>query len=227
MSLATPVWTSLMVYYVEGDRGHLMTEVAFKAQSARAARGNAVSFPLPWEDMLTSMSQASTTPGELELPHDPKIICALVRLHLKCNDADLSKYVEQVKIRAHVVMHLIMQLVVRQHPYFARIAHSSELELHQKLQARFVQLYPEARSRLRDFADEGFVPAEIMEEIETFRKRKQRESSRIYEKNATPAEGFAEWDQAIMGIRPAAVIEERTSSSSQEAHFSRSIKEYT
>ena len=33
MAAATPVWTSLMAFYVEGDKGHLMNNQARRAQT--------------------------------------------------------------------------------------------------------------------------------------------------------------------------------------------------
>ena len=43
MAAVLPYWTCMIVYYVEADRGHLMTEVLKDAQHRTAVRGHAVS----------------------------------------------------------------------------------------------------------------------------------------------------------------------------------------
>ncbi len=43
MAVVLPFWTSMIVYYVEGDRGHLMHEKIGSQQNRWAMRGNCLS----------------------------------------------------------------------------------------------------------------------------------------------------------------------------------------
>ena len=47
----------MIVYYVEGDRGHLMNEVLKENQHRAAVRGQAFSFIMPWDEIVKSLHQ--------------------------------------------------------------------------------------------------------------------------------------------------------------------------
>ena len=66
MAAVIPCWTSMIVYYVEGDHGHTMTEHVGKASYRTAVRGHCYSFIMPWEDIVRSMN-ACTTDGDLDI----------------------------------------------------------------------------------------------------------------------------------------------------------------
>ena len=57
MAGVLPYWTCMIVYYVEADRGHLMNEVLKENQPRTAARGQAFTFLMPWEDIVKSLDQ--------------------------------------------------------------------------------------------------------------------------------------------------------------------------
>ncbi len=46
--VASPIWTTMIVYYIEADKGHLMNEAVQQPQHRHASRGNAFSFHMPW-----------------------------------------------------------------------------------------------------------------------------------------------------------------------------------
>ena len=52
---ASPLFTALMMYYVEGDKGHMLNVRQHKPQRAYACRGNVFSFHLPWEDIAKQL----------------------------------------------------------------------------------------------------------------------------------------------------------------------------
>ncbi len=58
-AVAMPLWTILMIYYVEGDKGHLREEDTMDQKRRTGARGNAVSYHLPWEVILGQLGQSS------------------------------------------------------------------------------------------------------------------------------------------------------------------------
>ena len=60
-TIACPIFTGLITYYVEGDkneRGHLMEEAVGSPQRAYAVRGNCFSFLLPWGTVMGKLSSA-------------------------------------------------------------------------------------------------------------------------------------------------------------------------
>ena len=54
-AVVMPCWTNMLVYYVEGDHGHLMGEQLGHATFRTVVRGNCISFQMPWEDILESL----------------------------------------------------------------------------------------------------------------------------------------------------------------------------
>ena len=52
---ACPVWTSVVSYYIEEDRGHLMEEELRRSDFRVAVRGNVSSFSMPWEEIYGSL----------------------------------------------------------------------------------------------------------------------------------------------------------------------------
>ena len=44
VAVYVPLWTTMIVYYIQEDRGHFTSEALHRAQHARAARGDACQF---------------------------------------------------------------------------------------------------------------------------------------------------------------------------------------
>ena len=78
MAAVLPYWTCMIVYYVEADKGHLMTEVLKDAQHRTAVRGHAFTFVMPWEQIIKSLHQRVKS-----VPRDPECLKYMMRLHLK------------------------------------------------------------------------------------------------------------------------------------------------
>ena len=53
---ACPVWTSVVSFYIEEDRGHLMEEELHRSDFRVAVRGNVSSFSMPWEEIYGMQS---------------------------------------------------------------------------------------------------------------------------------------------------------------------------
>ena len=102
---ACPCWTTLMVFYLEEDEGHLMREEMFQKQHRTGARGNAFSMHMPWEDiirsLLTTQSRIdlSKKPSEQPLPWSEDVLAQMVRVQLKVASEDATKHISQVKLR--------------------------------------------------------------------------------------------------------------------------------
>ena len=71
-AIVNPCWTNIMVYYVEGDHGHLMGEELGKQQFRTVVRGNCISFQMPWEDILESLKHncGADMPGWKPIPNE-------------------------------------------------------------------------------------------------------------------------------------------------------------
>ena len=51
-AIVSPCLTTMIVYCVEGDRGHLMNEEVGQQQFRTVVRGSCCSFRMPWEDII-------------------------------------------------------------------------------------------------------------------------------------------------------------------------------
>ena len=51
----SPLFTALITYYVEGNKGHMLNVRQHKPQRAYAIRGNVYSFHMPWEDIAAKL----------------------------------------------------------------------------------------------------------------------------------------------------------------------------
>ena len=66
MAAVLQYWTCMIVYYVEGDQGHLMNEVLKESKSRNAVRGQAFSLIMPLGDVVRSLHQRVKP-----IPRDP------------------------------------------------------------------------------------------------------------------------------------------------------------
>ncbi|CAK9039941.1 unnamed protein product [Durusdinium trenchii] len=115
---ASPVWTSVVTYYVEADRGHLVEETLHRAEHRSAVRGNVSSFSLPWEEVLQAFApQANTSMPWTNLPQKPKVLQALVKITVKgMRHNEAIEWVAGARIRPWVVVALLQHLIDLQHP---------------------------------------------------------------------------------------------------------------
>ena len=69
---ACPIFTALICYYVEGDRGHSMNVQQHLPDRGYAVRGNVYSFAMPWEQIIQNMEKVLQGEDVSYLPHSPK-----------------------------------------------------------------------------------------------------------------------------------------------------------
>ena len=77
-----PCWTSMIVYYVEGDRGHLMNEEVGQQKYRTVVRGSCISYLMPWEDILRQLMAHGKDKSAYSLPRPQE---ALKCLHVFMN----------------------------------------------------------------------------------------------------------------------------------------------
>ena len=81
---ASPVWTSVINYYLEADRGNLIEEHLHRPEHRTAIRGNVSSFSIPWEEVLAALAPETRQNASWEkLPHPPHVLQAIVKVNVK------------------------------------------------------------------------------------------------------------------------------------------------
>ena len=83
LAAVLPVWTHMVVYYIEGDYGHTMKEPVAKKEYRTAVRGHCFSLIMPWEDIMKCLDGMMSDAELSCLPWGPECLKYLVRLQLK------------------------------------------------------------------------------------------------------------------------------------------------
>ncbi len=139
MAAILPCWTSMIVYYVEGDYGHLMRESVGQATYRTAVRGHCYSFIMPWEDIVRSMNACMSDADLRSLPREEDCLKYLLRLHLKVAGKDFHQHLKQVHLRPFVLVELLHELIEKQHVCFTRKGSAEELK--QRMAAAVAQVF--------------------------------------------------------------------------------------
>ena len=177
---ASPLFTALVTFYVEGDFGHVLSEPLHKADHGIAVRGNIASFAMPWEQMYGSMIEALASGNSCKLPHEPEVLARLVQFHLKVGtEKEITSWVPATRLRPFVVLKLLNHLLDRQHPCCA----GKDVE---SLRANFVkrlnELYPETESHLSEAERQGAVPEAVAKAMQEMQKARVSAAPVLLEK---------------------------------------------
>ena len=211
MAVVLPFWTSLVVYYVEGDRGHLLNEQVGAQRSRWAVRGNCFSYNMPWEDILSSLGKA-VKDEELQTPLPQEVLVHIVRLNLKIGNEKWADKVKPLKLRAHVVLRLAEVLIDTKHPAY-RKSSVSAVELKARFQRLLQERYPDPDGdALPEEEREGLVPAAIAaaaEESLLHHTAGRRPLAKA--KHATPDAAPTGLESAFDAARPSRIVGERSS----------------
>ena len=142
MVCASPCVTTLMCFSLEkkyrSDRA--WDEKAWMNRHRLAARGNATSFPLAWEDLVEQLQGLETRLQVSGLPRSGQELAEVVNVMIKSNDGSreekgegLRDILHQASVRRHVVVGLIQEAVRRQHPAYKSVEMERVLEKAQSL----------------------------------------------------------------------------------------------
>jgi hypothetical protein len=152
---ASPVLTCLISYYIEGDRGHLMDEQVFQRTDPLVVRGNAFSFQMPWEKIIDELKTLLEDDNSWKtLPHDEGILAKVVLFNLRIgNVTDLSKWLPAARIRPHVVLKLMCNVIDRKYHLCtgSRVAQQIKEQIREQLEAKF----PEREAHLPEDQRQG------------------------------------------------------------------------
>ena len=231
---AQPAWTTMMCFYIEGDRGHLLEETMFQSSFMSVVRGNVFSYHMQWEKIIDSLNRTTSDEKLALLPHDPEHLAHMVQLHLKIGSIDMAKHIREIKVRAHVVLALGYDLIKAGHAAYIKLRNSEKLKdfsarmraAQEALKRRVQQRYPTLGTP-EDI--DGVVPPAVLRKIEEVQKNQRHTTILTQHKHATPAEAAAPYQEVFTGIRPQSIIEERTSDAGMDVAAQRTevLRRYT
>ena len=196
MICASPCVTTLICMSMEArhrSEGTTLDEKAHCARHRLGARGNALTFPLPWEDVLRNLqahdaqAEAARNPpqegpgdeaneGPAQLPRAGQDLASTVRVLLKTNqtgkasDAEIKTLLRQATVRREVVVQLILDMKKSGHPSF-----------------QHCQEGPVRRAAAR-LPQEG-VPPEVLKVINDVNEEDETGHKLQSQKAATPSDG--------------------------------------
>ena len=220
---AQPAWTTMMCFYIEGDKGHLMEETMFQSSFMSVVRGNVFSYHMPWEKIIGFLERTTSDDQLALLPHDPEHLAHMVQLHMKIGSADLAKHIKELKVRAHVVLKLGYHLIRARHAAYVTATSSERMRAARKaLRERVRRRYPSLDT---PEDKEGVVPAAVLRKVSEV----QATSTLAPVKHATPTEAAARLEDAFQGVRPQSLVEERSSDAGMDAAAQRTevLRQYT
>ena len=224
---AQPAWTTMMCFYIEGDRGHLLDETMFESSFMTVVRGNVFSYHMPWEKIMKFLERTTSDEKLALLPHDPEHLAHMVQLHMKIGNVDMAKHIKEIKVRAHVVLKLGYHLIRAGHAAYVKSGSSERMRAARRaLRRRVRQRYPSLGTP-EDI--DGVVPPAVLRKITEVQSTQRQASTLMQDKHATPADAAARIDEVFQGMRPQSLIEERTSDASMDAAAQRTevLRQYT
>ena len=152
MICASPCLTSMICFSLEkkyrGERA--VDEQVHMNRHRMGARGNATSFPLPWQDLLQQLQGTGA-----DLPHTGEALSTFVSVLLKTSDEgdtkeSLAKFIHQALVRRDVVISLIENAWERGHRAYRHLDMDRVRQKAQDLPANGV---PEHILKLMPFDD--------------------------------------------------------------------------
>ena len=211
-AIVCPAWTTMICFYMEEDRGHLMREEQFAAKYRIGVRGNIFSFPMPWVDIMKSLLQASEEKA-LTVPHPPEILAHMVRLHLKIDSLELTRHLKEICVRHHVLLQLGDDLIEARHPALMKRSNAGPVPRAEiaRIKAAFRRLletyYPAPTDATQ--VETGVVPAAVWQVCQESLCAKQK-ASPLHDKNATPQAGVMSASTVFDAVQPQMVVAERS-----------------
>ena len=157
-----------------------------------------------------------------------------MQLHLKIGHVDMAKHIQEIKVRAHVVLALGYDLIRAGHAAYVKaregdtLSHfSARMEAaREALKRRVQQRYPSLGTP-EDV--DGVVPPAVLRKVEEVQSTQRQSSTLTQDKHATPAEAAARLDAVFQGRRPQSVIGERVSDAGMDVAAQRTevLRQYT
>ena len=90
----SPCWTSMIVYYVEGDQGHILGAEVGEQKIRTVVRGSCCSYHMPWGDILEDLTRNCSDRDLTEIPRPEECLKYVWRVHLNVNGLDFKKHLK-------------------------------------------------------------------------------------------------------------------------------------
>ena len=161
MAVASPCWTLMLVYYVEGDRGHLINEKVGGQRWRTKVKGGACSFQMPWEDIVKDLQRNINDNALTEIPRSAECIKYMLRVHLKVGKIDFSRKLKQLHVRPFIVLQLLYYLIDQNHEVFR--GKGAAIELKAKMRAAVEREYPETEAGVPESQRQGHIPESLLD----------------------------------------------------------------
>ena len=199
MICASPCITSMICFSMEVKYGNLFDSTLHMQRHRVGARGNATTFLLPWESLLSELQrledEANLNNRGPDLPRTGKDLAYVVQVLLKTNDEDkrdsLKNFVFQAQVNRQKVVNFILGMKRRGHRAFMKVSEER------------------VREKAKQLPQQG-IPPEL---VSLLPNDNAYDKMRV-QKAATPVEGMksspAEAGVSIGSERPNAVVLERS-----------------
>ena len=210
----------MIVYYVEGDHGHLMGESLQQQQFRTKVRGAPISFHMPWEDILKDLQKNCLDKDLLEIPRPQECLKYILRVHLKVNGCNFNKYLKQLFVRPFVLVLLLDWLIDNNHEVFRNKL--SPALWNERMRAAVKAEYPETEGDKPLEEREGSMPASISDMVKEAEDACASDKAGIdnrslfSDKNAVPGDRPQNVSNCFNDVRPVAVCLDRKSVSASD-----------
>ena len=134
----------MIVYYVEGDKGHLLDEAVGMQRYRTAVRGAASSFHMPWRDILEDLQQNIADQDLEQLPRPQECLKYMLRAHVRVAGRSFKKHLKEVHVRPFVLIMLMDALIEQEHEVFRGKGTASFLRA--KIRRAIEREYPETEA---------------------------------------------------------------------------------
>lgn len=196
---ASAYWNGLVVFRIDGARGHLMEAPLGRTDRTFMVRGHLLSFLLDWLSAVQELQRASVDRQPFSLPHIGAVLATMVQAQVSSAAVGMTKYLKQACVRAEIVAQLARMLNDRGHVDHARLHMVvAKAEVSEKLP-----------TMARHGGDGSVQPGVVR--VVGARSKFVGDAGLNPDKNATPPEPHAEANVALQHSRPQIIASQRHS----------------
>ena len=172
-TIAAPVFSGLVCYYVEGKPGekhHMMESALGQPERAYGVRGNIFSFLLPWEKVMAELCKKIEDGNLNEWPLDRRVLTQICKVRFVHGPEKLLDKFKELRVRAWVIRKLAYLYIERHiadlgerpgvlkiHAFMRQATVEDSLKRH--ADARIATSYPAEEYD----TEHGAVPSELRE----------------------------------------------------------------
>jgi len=165
MAAVLPLFTTMIVFYVEGHEGHTMNAVVGQQEWRTAVKGQCFSFVMPWSQIIREFDKRMQNQRDLaDLPRNGNTLKYIFRLQLRVAAKWLDAELKQIHLRPFVLIRLLCFIMTR-HPNLLKSVHVGE-NLQRVVEEMVHQTYPEREAEKPEHERFGQIPEGLREIVE-------------------------------------------------------------